>query len=106
MSDAMDEDKARDTWKEWSKHVLKELERLNYNYENISKEMQSLRPDKERMEEIKSWKNAFEREISVSELKEIKKDLQALKTFKTQAVTIWAVVQIIAGVLSFYLNRH
>lgn len=99
-------DQQGNTWTEWSRHVLKELERLNYNYEIISKEIQFIRPDRERMEEIKMWKSAFEREISVAELKTIRLDLQSIKTFKTQAVTIWAVVQIIMGILQFYMTRH
>lgn len=36
----VDDDK--NTWNEWSRHVLSELERLNGNCEDISKEMQNI----------------------------------------------------------------
>jgi len=31
------------TWNEWSKYVLKELERLNDNYENVNKNVSEIK---------------------------------------------------------------
>lgn len=36
---------APDNWNEWSKYVLKELERLSDAYEEMSKELSSVRVD-------------------------------------------------------------
>lgn len=65
-------------WNEWSKHVLKELERLNSNYENLGEKIDSIKGDVREeisdiktdltkvkamghtLDEIKVWKKSYE----------------------------------------------
>lgn len=117
-------------WNEWSKHVLKELERLNANYESLHDKIDSIKADvgeeiaivknditkvkamQYTLDEMKQWKKSYEDEavlkttqelkswktevdeiMSPSQMKECKTDVDNLKTFKTQAVTIFLVAQ-------------
>lgn len=131
----MPEIKERNSWPEWSKHVLKELERLNTNYENLNNKIDSLRTDVHEeiaeirnditkikamqysLDELKAWKKTYEDEAVLKILKELnewKEDvdevvsptqlktyissIQELQTFKTQAITIFLVVQTLVGI--------
>lgn len=123
------------SWPEWSKHVLKELERLNTNYENLNNKIDSIRTDVHEeiadirnditkikamqysLDELKAWKKTYENEAVLKILKELnewKEDvdevvsptqlkayissIQELQTFKTQAITIFLVVQTLVGI--------
>ena len=125
----------RNGWTEWSKHVLKELERLNTNYENLTNKIDSLRSDVHEeiadiknditkvkamqysLDELKSWKKTYEDEAVLKILRELKNwkgdvdevvsptqlkaylnNVQDLQTFKTQAITIFLVVQALMGI--------
>ncbi len=125
----------RNGWTEWSKHVLKELERLNTNYENLTNKIDSLRSDVHEeiaeikneitkvkamqysLDELKSWKKTYEDEAVLKILRELKNwkgdvdevvsptqlkayinNMQDLQTFKTQAITIFLVVQAMMGI--------
>jgi len=122
-------------WNEWSKHVLKELERLNSNYESLHDKIDSIKSDVHEeisaiknditkvkamqygLDEMKEWKKIYEDEAVLKNVKELKawkadvdevasptqfsgmvKDLEKLKTFKTQAVTIFLVAQALVGI--------
>jgi len=117
-------------WNEWSKHVLKELERLNSNYESLSSKIDSIKSDVHEeisgiknditkvkamqytLDEMKEWKKTYEDEAVLKNVKELKawkdeldeissptqflemrKELIELKTFKTQAITVFLVAQ-------------
>lgn len=121
-------------WNEWSKHVLKELERLNSNYESLNSKIDSIKSDVHEeisgiknditkvkamqytldemklwkktyedeavlksVRELKSWKNEVDEIASPTQFNEMVKDLNMLKTFKTQAITIFLVVQTLFG---------
>ena len=131
----MPEIQERNSWPEWSKHVLKELERLNTNYENLNNKIDSLRTDVHEeiadirnditkikamqysLDELKAWKKTYEDEAVLKILKELKdwkedvdevvsptqlkayiSSIQELQTFKTQAITIFLVVQTLVGI--------
>ena len=122
-------------WNEWSKHVLKELERLNSNYESLNTKIDSIKSDVHEeisgiknditkvkamqytLDEMKTWKKTYEDEAVLKSVKELKgwkhevdeiasptqlketvKDVSDLKTFKTQAITIFLVVQTLFGI--------
>jgi predicted negative regulator of RcsB-dependent stress response len=122
-------------WTEWSKHVLKELERLNANYENLNNKIDSIKKDiheeiatikneitkikamQYSLDELKAWKKTYEDEAVLKTLKELKawkgdidevtsatqldnyiEVIKELQTFKTQAITIFLVVQAIMGI--------
>ena len=125
-------------WNEWSKHVLKELERLNNNYESLSGKIDSIKGDvheevsgikseivqiksmqasnenslddikswKSRMEyngvlkgtkELKEWKSSFDEIASPSQIKECIQKVDDQEKFKTQAITVFLVVQAMVG---------
>jgi len=94
------------SWSEYSRLVLTELTRLNDGISSIESEIQFLKKEiselqikEDRVLELKTWKNQIDDIMSPSQLKEISKTVDGLKTFKTQAVTVWLVVQIIFGVI-------
>lgn len=131
----MAQDSNTNGWNEWSKHVLKELERLNTNYESLNTKIDSIKSDVHEeisdlrnditkvkamqytLDEMKEWKKTYEDEAVLKTVKEIKvwkteidevasptqlkecfKDVNNLKTFKTQAVTIFLVAQALVGI--------
>tara|TARA_Y100000310_G_C20428327_1_gene690162 strand:+ start:278 stop:598 length:321 start_codon:yes stop_codon:yes gene_type:complete len=105
-------DSATNGWKEWSKHVLKELERLNDNYESlrlmneeIKAEMSKTSTALEGVEDLRAWKSRVDEVVSPSQLKEMAKDVQSLKNFKLMAVTVWAVAQAAMGLGLAWLLR-
>jgi len=77
-------------WAEWSKHVLKELERLNSNYENLTNKLDSIRSGVHEeiasvkneitkvkamqysLDDLKAWKKTYEDEAVLKTLKELK----------------------------------
>jgi len=69
-----------DGWKEWSNHVLKELERLNGNYETIRKEIVKTNQEivktstmKHALSDLNAWKKDMEKVVNEEDLKEMKK---------------------------------
>lgn len=92
-------------WNIYSKLVLAELERLNENDEKIQETLDSINQKlgkieviEKEVEIISKWKRYMDDVASPNTLKEMKKDVASLNTFKTVAVTVWAVVQIGFGV--------
>jgi hypothetical protein len=47
----------------------------------------------DRVEELKAWKNSVDEVVSPSQLKEALAAVQDLQSFKTKAITVFAVVQ-------------
>jgi len=87
-------------WNEYSKLVINELERLNDGITNLNQEIQSLKKEivqlkgkEETVQELKVWKQAIDEVASPTQLKELSDSISDLKTFKTQAVTIFLIVQ-------------
>ena len=100
-------------WNEYSKLVINELERLNDSISNLNTEIQSLKKEITEMKvredavtDLKSWKNSIDEVASPSQLKDALKEVDRLKTFKTQAVTIFLIAQAIIalafGALKFF----
>lgn len=92
-------------WAVWSKHVLKELERLNEGQDHIRHDMQDLKKSLSRLavledqiRDIKVWKENMMEVYSPSQLIQQKVDMENLKAFRTKFVTIWAVVQFIISI--------
>lgn len=92
-------------WNEYSKLVLAELERLNENDEKIHHilneiniKLGKIETIEREVEAINKWKRYMDDVASPNTLKEMKKDVSTLNTFKTVATTVWAVVQIAFGV--------
>jgi len=66
-------------WNEYSKLVIAELERLNDGITNLNGEWR--------------WKKEVDEVASPSQLDSTIKEVAALKTFKTQAITVWAALK-------------
>ena len=100
-------------WNEYSKLVINELERLNDSISNLNTEIQSLKKEITEMKvredavtDLKNWKNSIDEVASPSQIKAVLKEVDKLKTFKTQAVTIFLIAQAIIalafGALKFF----
>jgi uncharacterized phage infection (PIP) family protein YhgE len=100
-------------WNEYSKLVIAELERLNDGITNLNNEIQDLKQQilelkakEDFAKELWKWKQAIDEVASPSQLKSTIKDVSDLKTFKTQAITIWAVVQIVTAAIITFINLY
>jgi len=98
-------------WETYSKLVLQQLETLTSGIESLRKELQDVKEQltkikakEDRLEEIRSWKEKMDDVVSPSQMKHALKELENLKTFKTKAVTIFAVVQFAMGAVIFAMN--
>lgn len=92
-------------WGEYSKLVLKELETLASGIDSlrselhdVKNEISAIRAKEDKVEELRTWKIKIDDIASPSQFKSIVNDVQDLKTFKTKAVTIFAVVQFLMAV--------
>jgi TolA-binding protein len=98
-------------WETYSKLVLQQLEALNKGIESMREELQDVKQQitkikakEDRLEEIKAWKEKIDEVASPSQIKYALRELENLKTFKTKAVTIFAVVQFAMGLVLFAMN--
>lgn len=87
-------------WNEYSRLVLKELETLSDGIDALQQELQDVKQEiakmqvrEDKVEELKVWKEKIDEVVSPTQLSELKKEVEVLRTFKTKAVTIFAVVQ-------------
>lgn len=101
----------QNTWSEYSRLVIAELERLNDGISKLNGEIQDLKREiaelkvkEDNVKELKRWKDSVDEVTSPSQLRDTIKDVSELKTFKTQAVTVWVVVQILFGIVIALLN--
>lgn len=93
-------------WNEYSRLVIAELERLNDNISKLNLDIQDLKREiaelkvkEDNVKDLKKWKDSIDEVTSPTQLKEFTRDVNELKTFKTQAITIWLVVQILFGMV-------
>ena len=98
-------------WGEYSKLVLKELEvlaagikELNDSMNDMKREITEIRAREDKVQELVSWKLRVDEVASPSQLKELHDKVDELKSFKTQAVTVFAVVQFGMAAALFALN--
>ena len=90
--------------------MISELERLNDGISRLNIEIQDLKGEIKELKvkedfakEILKWKQAVDEVASPTQLRYTIKDVADLKTFKTQAITVWAVVQIVtAAIIAFF----
>lgn len=96
---------AQNGWNEYSRLVLNELEKLNESIQSLQKEMQDVKKELvelkakgDKVNELKSWKKDVDEVVSPTQLKEYIKDINDLKSFKTVAITVWAIVQFLTAI--------
>ena len=87
-------------WAEYSKLVLKELETLASSIQSLNTEIQDLKQEiarmrerEDRVDELRAWKEKIDEVASPTQLQNLTKEVEELKTFKTKSITIFAVVQ-------------
>tara|TARA_R100000900_G_scaffold34796_2_gene28367 strand:- start:565 stop:885 length:321 start_codon:yes stop_codon:yes gene_type:complete len=98
-------------WETYSKLVIQQLETLNKGIESMRQELQDVKEQitkikakEDRLEELKAWKDKIDEVVSPSQMKYAMRELENLRTFKTKAVTIFAVVQFAMGAIIFTMN--
>ena len=107
----MDTNKGQNGWNEYSKLVLKELESLSMNIDNLKTEMQDIKQElvetrvkEDRVDELRSWKDKVDDICSPSQLKELVDKVDNLNTFKVKAIGIFLSVQFMMGAFAWYLK--
>jgi chromosome segregation ATPase len=98
-------------WETYSKLVLQQLETLSKGIEGLRTELQDVKEQltkikakEDRLEELKSWKEKIDEVASPSQIKYAMREIENLKTFKTKAVTIFAVIQFGMAAVLFAMN--
>lgn len=93
-------------WNEYSKLVLKELETLNQKFDALSTNLQEVKNEltemkakEDRVDELRIWKEKIDEIASPTQLQTKFEEVEDLKTFKTKAVTIFAVIQFIMAAM-------
>jgi TolA-binding protein len=97
-----------ESWGQYSRLVLQQLETLSSGIEALRIELQDvknqlteLKAKEDRVQDLKDWKEKIDEVASPSQLQNALQEIEDLKTFKTKAVTIFAVVQfLMAGIVA------
>lgn len=108
----------KDTWGDYSKLVLKELERLNENYENMRKDMDSkFNEMNQKLTEVKNvegkvathagWIEKVNDVWSPSQMKEAKDEIYKQKTRWAATIAIITFIQILVTIgISIWAKLH
>jgi len=101
----------QNTWNEYSRLVLKELETLAVGISNLSNEIQEVKREialikdrEDKVEKLSEWKEKLSDIVSPSQLNTMVKEVKELKEYKTKSMTVFAIVQFIMGLLMWYLS--
>lgn len=88
-------DGAQNGWNEWSKHVLKELQRLNDGQDSLKQNLHDIRNGmvkvsviENSLKEVKAWKDSVTEVASPTQLQELVKKVEGLESFKVKAMAI------------------
>lgn len=104
------EDNFKTLWAEYSKLVLKELDRLNTNYESlkenlddklegINEKLSLTKSNEKSIQEIKAWQEKINEIWSPTQMKEAKDEVYRQKNRWTATIAILIFIQIIVGLL-------
>jgi hypothetical protein len=98
-------------WAQYSRLVLKELETLgmgikdlNENFQDVKREIAEIRAREDKVQELVKWKERIDEVASPTQIKELTKQVEDLKLFKTKAITIFAVVQFAMAAIVFAMK--
>ena len=99
---------SNETWGEYSRLVLKELETLANGIESLRSELHDVKQEltkmqakEDKVKELSEWKSRIDEVTSPTQLKDLQGQVEELKLFKTKAVTIFAVVQFAMAAIVF-----
>ena len=101
-------------WGEYSRLVLKELETLAKGIEglklqigDLKSEIAELRAKEDKVKELTQWKERIDEIVSPSQLKDMQQKVNDLELYKTKAITMFAVVQVmmagLMAILKFFM---
>ena len=92
-------------WETYSKLVLQQLESLSGGIDGLRAELQDvkeqlteLKAREDRVQDLKSWKEKMDDIASPPQIKNVLREVEELKTFKTKAVAIFMAVQTMMGI--------
>jgi|TARA_Y100000385_G_C12740043_1_gene486404 hypothetical protein len=98
-------------WAQYSRLVLKELETLgmgikdlNENFQDVKREIAEIRAREDKVQELVKWKERIDDVASPTQIKELTKQVEDLKLFKTKAITVFTVVQFAMAAIVFAMN--
>ena len=107
----MSDSSGQNGWNEYSRQVLKELESLNDSLESLKGEIQLVNQEiakmqvkEDKVDELRQWKERVDEVASPSQMRALVKNVDDLKTFKTKAITIFAVVQFGMAAAMWFMN--
>jgi hypothetical protein len=97
-------------WAEYSKLVLKELDRMNNNYESlrenleekfkdINNKLSDVKNTEKSVQDIKLWQEKINEVWSPSQMKEAKDEIYRQKNRWTATIAILMFIQIIIGII-------
>lgn len=79
--------------------IIKELHKLNENYEKLSEEVQSINIEltkfsglKHVISDFKIWKENIEKIVTINDFEDLKKLRHEFSTFKTRLITIGSII--------------
>lgn len=93
-------------WNEYSKLVLKELERtsneiddLHISVEDLKKDIVRIQEKEERLERLIKWNDEIKDIANPKRLNEIDAEIKELSSYKTKALAILTATQILFGII-------
>lgn len=111
MSSEIPGDRRQNGWNEYSKLVLKELETLADSIDNLRTEIQSVKQEiakmqvrEDKVKELEAWRSRMDEAATPTQIKEIVKQVDDLKMFKTKAITVFAGVQFLMAVFAILVK--
>jgi len=100
------EENFKTLWAEYSKLVLKELDRMNNNYEtlrenieNINSKLNDVKNTEKSLQDLKVWQDKINDVWSPSQMKEAKDEIYKQKNRWTATIAILLFIQIIIGIV-------
>lgn len=100
------EDNFKTLWAEYSKLVLKELDRMNNNYEtlrenieNINAKLNDVKNTEKSVQGLKNWQEKVNEIWSTSQMKDAKDEIYKQKNRWTATIAILLFIQVIIGII-------
>lgn len=103
---SQNEENFKTLWAEYSKLVLKELDRMNNNYESlrenisdINAKLNDVKNTEKSLQDLKVWQEKVNEIWSTSQMKEAKDEVYKQKNRWTATIAILLFIQVIIGVI-------